>query len=249
VKSRVILLALGACVVIALAALVSGMALSGRTAGNAGSDTEQAAHVTHATENYGTAPSYVLTDQNGKRFSSKSLNGRIQVVSYLFPYCTSYCPIIGANLASVERRLPASLKGRVDFVAFNVDPGETGPKQMSAFLHQYGINARDPHWHYLTGSPQQMRHVVTGGFHIFYKKVTLKQEQATEKRQKSAGTFHAQPEKHNALAAKADVNYDIVHNDSVEVVDAHGTIRAFFDSGDKVTPKQILAAVRQAARS
>ena len=45
-------------------------------------------------------PVFVLTNQLGERLSSTSLKGRIQVVSFISPYCREECPLIA--LAVVE---------------------------------------------------------------------------------------------------------------------------------------------------
>lgn len=198
-------------------------------------------------EQYGSAPHYSLTDQHGRTFSSKQLRGQVQVVSYLFPYCTSYCPLIARTLAQTEHLVDQhGLRGKVSFVAFNVDPGGAGPPILSQFLHQEGINPNDLAWHYLTGTPQQVTHVVRDGFHVYYQKVTLAQEQKAEVQQKKAGTYTPQPDEPNRIAARAHVDYDIVHNDTIEIVDPHGIIRTFIDSGDTASPTQLYTAITHA---
>ncbi len=198
-------------------------------------------------EDFGTAPAYSLTDQHGRPFNSTVLRGKVQVVSYLFPYCTTYCPLLAATLAETERLADrAGLTGKVAFVAFNVDPEGAHPAQLAAFLEQEGIDPDNPAWHYLTGSPAQIRQVVTGGFHVFYQKVSLAAEEKTEAEQKAAGVYTPQPTTPNRLADRARVDYDVVHNDVIEIVDKDGTIRAVISSATTTTSNQILAAVQDA---
>jgi protein SCO1 len=200
-------------------------------------------------EAYGPAPTYTLTDQHGQSVSSSALLGKIQVVSFLFPYCTTYCPLTARVLAQTEQLVDgAGLRGRVAFVAFNVDPEGAGPAELFAFLRQEQIDPGDPGWHYLTGRPDQIRQIVTGGFHVFYQKVSLTEEQKAEADQKAAGDYSPQPTEPNALADRAHVDYDVVHNDVIEVVDPHGIIRAVFTNGSTATPEQILSAVQHARR-
>jgi cytochrome oxidase Cu insertion factor (SCO1/SenC/PrrC family) len=214
---------------------------SGRSGAGAGS-------TARGTQHYGHAPSYRLIDQNGRPLSSSALRGKVQVVSYLFPYCTSYCPLITRNLKLTEDLARhAGLGEQVSFVGFNVDPAGSGPAQMRAFLSEYGISPHDPDWHFLTGRPKQVRRVVTGGFHIYYRRVSFAKENREMRRQKRNGTYHPQPDAPNAVAKKANVDYDIVHNDSIEVVDPTGRITGYFANGDKVSPQRLLAAVRRAA--
>src|SRR5438105_11349661 len=80
----------------------------------------------------GSAPDWTLTDQNGRTVSSAEFEDKVMVVTYLFPYCTTFCPAVTHVLTELEADLKtAGLNGkRVQIVAFNVDPGNTGPKEM-----------------------------------------------------------------------------------------------------------------------
>lgn len=185
---------------------------------------------------FGHAPSYTLTDQTGRAVSSAHFGGKVQVVSFLFPYCTTDCPLLARDLALLQHALARiGLGGKAEIVTFNVDPGGAGPSQLAAFLTQYGA-APDPadakvHWHFLTGSPQQVRRVVHDQYHVAYWKVTGDEE----------GTRHP-----NALAERAQVRYDIKHSDVTYLIDARGTVRELFTGRDAATSTRLLTAVRQA---
>jgi len=235
----------GGSALICLAAM-TGVHVAGAGASPSPSDSWATAQ---GTQRYGLAPSYRLTDQEDQPFSSTSLAGKLQVVTYLFPYCTSYCPVIARTLERTEQLADHNgLRGKVNYVAFNVDPGGAGPSQLRTFLAQYGIDPRDPDWHFLTGPAEAVRHVVTDGFHIYYQRVTLASERREENHEKRAGTYRPQPSARNPLASRADVDYDIVHNDTVEVVDPSGRITSLFVSGDSVTPQRLLRAITRAAQ-
>jgi cytochrome oxidase Cu insertion factor (SCO1/SenC/PrrC family) len=161
---------------------------------------------------YGPAPSFTLTDQSGQAISSAHFRGKVQVVSFLFPYCTTDCPPLARDLALLQRSLAAQgLGGTVEIVTFNVDPGGAGPRQLAAFLDQYGAAAdpaATPHWHFLTGSPRQVKHVVRDHYHVAYWKVAGADE----------GAGHS-----NALAERAHAGYDIKHSEVTDVVDGTGS--------------------------
>ncbi len=178
----------------------------------------------------GPAPSYALTNQLGRTVRSDAFAGKVQIVTFLFPYCTTYCPLIAAHLIGFERLLErARAAGRVELVAFDVDPAGTGPAEMRAFLAQYGWDPKDPHWQYLTGTPEAVRKVVTKGFHIGYEKV------ADEDAPAGPGDLAPQPEVENALAARARPGYDISHNDGLIIVGPNGHIRKIYDQADMVS--------------
>ena len=69
---------------------------------------------------------------------------------------------------------------------------------------------------------------------------------APRREEKVGGTFTPQPTAPNALADSAGVNYDVVHNEVVEIVDSHGVIRTILADGSVPTPDAIAAAVRAA---
>jgi cytochrome oxidase Cu insertion factor (SCO1/SenC/PrrC family) len=201
-----------------------------------------------ATPDYGRAPAYTLVDQNGERVSSAEFAGKVQVVAYLFPYCTTYCPTITHTLVELQKDLAQEglFGSRVQFVVFNVDPAGSGPAQMRAFLRQYGADPRSPGWHYLTGSLAQVRHVVHDGFHVYFRKVSLRDEEKAIAREKANGTYTPVAAQSNPLAERKHVDYDIVHNDYIEIVDTSGRITGIFD-GNQASEGRLFTAVRKAA--
>jgi len=195
----------------------------------------------------GPAPHYMLTNQLGQQVSSKRFAGKVQVVTFLFPYCTTYCPLIAAHLMGFERLMvlaQTGLQNKVEIVSFNVAPDAAGPKAMSEFLHQYGWNPKDLHWQFLTGSKAQIRHVVTGGYHVAFRRIADGDS--------SADTGPAQTPQltvSNPLAAKAKPGFDISHNDAIEIVDTKGRIRKIYDDADVVPNQQLWNDVSRLLKS
>ena len=158
--------------------------------------------------------------------------------------------MIAAHLVGFENLLAATpLAGRVEVVAFDVDPGGTGPRQMRAFLREYGWNPADPRWQYLTGRPTQIRRIVTGGYHVNYQKVQDSapgggtSAPASTPALAAAGT-DPQPIVANPLAQRADVDYDITHEDVMMIVDPQGRVRRIYDQADAVGAERLLREVR-----
>lgn len=188
-----------------------------------------------------TAPDYTMVNQLGETVSSNALHGKVQLVTFLFPYCTTMCPLIAAHLTNFETEAlrPAGLADKVVIVSFDIDPQNSGPRQMRAFLTQYGWNPEDLHWQYLVGAPSEVRRVVSHGFGVWYKRVNLASQAAND----TGNSAIVQPEVANKLAAQSHVNYDIVHDDVLEVVDQRGRIRKVYENADTVSSQQLLAAV------
>ena len=53
-----------------------------------------------------------------------------------------------------------------------------------------------------------------------------------------------QPEVVNKLAETAHADYDIVHNDVIEIVDQQGRIRRIFDDADTINWTRLLSVVQ-----
>ncbi len=194
----------------------------------------------------GTVPNYTLTDQLGNSVSSKSFTGKVRVVTFLFPYCTSYCPLIASNFVSLANVLKTSgIYDHVQFVAFNVDPENAGPDQLRTFQEQYGWNPKDTHWEYLTGKQDEIRHIVQNSYHIYYRKVSNESEDQETERAKKEGTYVPELVVSNKLAEKAKVDYDIVHNDAMVIVDSKGRIRKYFHEANRVSNDQLINVINQ----
>lgn len=185
----------------------------------------------------GPAPTYTLTNQLGQRVPSSRFSGKVRIVTFLFPYCTTYCPLIAAHLIGFEHLVAQStLRDQVEVVAFNVAPEAAGPGEMRTFLQQYGWDPADPHWQFLTGTPAQIRHVVTDGYHIAFERVAESDDHGTGV---MTGSEMPQLTVANPLAARTKVGFDIAHNDAIEIVDAQGRIRKIYDDADVVSPGQL----------
>lgn len=217
--------------------VTGGLLWAGSAASKGDGSGVPAAHVRSTPQHdYGPAPSYTLTDQNGDRVSSDRLAGKVQIVSFLFPYCTTDCPILARDLARLQHTLAADgLGDKTAIVTFNVDPGGPNPRQLTEFLRQYGAHAdpttADVPWYFLTGSRSQVKHAVRDGYHVAYWKVRGGDEEGTE---------HP-----NKLARRVDPGYDVKHADVIYLVDGSGEIRTRLDSTSQADPKTLVHAVRK----
>jgi protein SCO1/2 len=100
---------------------------------------------------------FVLTDQDGHRYSSDALKGRYAVVYFGYTFCPDVCPldmaILGKGLKKYEAQDPARA-AKVQPVFITVDPERDTP----AVLKQY-VAAFHPRLIGLTGSAQAIAKV------------------------------------------------------------------------------------------
>jgi protein SCO1/2 len=96
------------------------------------------------------APSFSLTDQNGKSFGSDQLHGKVWVADFVFTECQGLCPMMTQHLAEFQKLTPNS---PVQMVSFSVDPEHDTP----AVLKGYATDAKadQTRWHFLTGTQTQ----------------------------------------------------------------------------------------------
>jgi cytochrome oxidase Cu insertion factor (SCO1/SenC/PrrC family) len=103
------------------------------------------------------APGFQLTDQAGQPVSLASLRGKVVLMTFLDPVCTTDCPIIGAEFKEAGILLGAADKD-VDLVAIVANPTYRSAAFTQAFDREEGLNTV-PNWRYLTGSLSQLSQV------------------------------------------------------------------------------------------
>jgi cytochrome oxidase Cu insertion factor (SCO1/SenC/PrrC family) len=102
-----------------------------------------------------TAPAFTLTDQFGKRVSLSSFRGKVVVLTFNDPECTTICPLTTTALLYAKKLLgPAG--SRVQLLGVGANPEATQVK----FVRDYSRAHRMMHkWRFLTGSLPELRRV------------------------------------------------------------------------------------------
>lgn len=110
---------------------------------------------------YFRTPSFALTDQEGRAFSSDALRGKVWVASFVFTRCREICPMLTSRLVQAQQRL-AHHGDRVQIVSFSVDPLNDTPPALKAFASRHGASLGN--WHFLTGEAAPMQEMIEKGF-------------------------------------------------------------------------------------
>jgi len=101
------------------------------------------------------APAFTLTDQFGKRVSLRSLRGKVVVVSFNDPECTTICPLTTTALLHAKDLLgPAA--SQVELVGIGANPDATQVKWVRDYSRVHGMLHK---WRFLTGSLPALRKV------------------------------------------------------------------------------------------
>jgi cytochrome oxidase Cu insertion factor (SCO1/SenC/PrrC family) len=101
------------------------------------------------------APAFSLTDQHGHQVSLASLRGKVVLLTFLDPVCTSDCPVIAQEFRDADQLLGASAH-RVELVAIVANPLYRSVSYTRAFDTQENLSWV-PNWLFLTGSLAQLQ--------------------------------------------------------------------------------------------
>ncbi len=103
------------------------------------------------------APAFQLTDQHGRQVSLASLHGKVVLLTFLDPVCTSDCPLIAQEFKQAGQLLKADTQ-RVELVAIVANPVDYQLGYTQAFDQQEGLTGVR-NWLYLTGSLSALQRV------------------------------------------------------------------------------------------
>ncbi|MGG2015419.1 SCO family protein [Bacillus sp. S10(2024)] len=95
--------------------------------------------------------SFQYINQNGEKFGSKDLKGKVWVADFVFTNCQTICPPMTANLAKLQK-LAKEEKLDVQFVSFSVDPEVDTSEKLKTFVQKFTDDTKN--WNLLTGYSQ-----------------------------------------------------------------------------------------------
>jgi cytochrome oxidase Cu insertion factor (SCO1/SenC/PrrC family) len=102
------------------------------------------------------ASPFTLTDQQGKQVSLASMRGKVVLLTFLDPVCTSDCPLIAQEFREADQLLGTGSR-HVELVSIVANPVYHSVADTRAFDSQEGLS-HVPNWLFLTGSLTQLQH-------------------------------------------------------------------------------------------
>jgi cytochrome oxidase Cu insertion factor (SCO1/SenC/PrrC family) len=103
------------------------------------------------------ATNFTLTSQDGRQVSLSSLRGKVVLLTFLDPVCTTDCPLIAQEMRSADTLLGAKASD-TELVAVVANPTYTSVAYTKAFTSEENL-AQVPNWLYLTGPLSQLTSV------------------------------------------------------------------------------------------
>ena len=161
---------------------------------------------------YFEVPAFTLTDQLGREFSSTSLDGKVMLANFVFINCIQLCPVLTPRLAEVQELLDGDglLGSRVVLLSITVDPEQDTSEALREYADDYGVDHES--WRFLTGSPEDVREVITDGLKLGYNRVDQSNRHVHDD-----GTIHIH-------------EYNVLHSTRMVLADPDGVVRALYNA-------------------
>jgi protein SCO1 len=90
----------------------------------------------------------------------RALRGRVWIADFVYTSCAGPCPMLTANMAALQKRLPKS----IGLLSFTVDPDHDSPEVLNVYARKF---AADPQrWFFVDGDKAAMMKLFRDGFQI-----------------------------------------------------------------------------------
>jgi protein SCO1/2 len=100
-------------------------------------------------------PDVVVLDQNNHplHFYRDLVQGKTVAINFIFTTCTTICPPLTANFASVQRKMLKRGDKNLHLISVSVDPENDTPAKLKSYAEMF--NAQ-PGWTFVTGSRSEL---------------------------------------------------------------------------------------------
>ncbi len=104
---------------------------------------------------HGAAPDFTLTDQFGRAVSLSAFRGKVVILAFNDPQCTTICPLTTTAMVKAKRLLgPAG--AQVELLGVGANPAATETRWVRAYSQAHGMMHA---WHFLNGPLARLKHV------------------------------------------------------------------------------------------
>ena len=99
-------------------------------------------------------PDFALRDPSGALVRLSDLRGQIVLVAFIYTSCTTVCPILSQQMATLQKRVKADkvLRGRVMLLSVTVDPSRDSAAVLAKYASHLGADSAS--WKFLRDSPE-----------------------------------------------------------------------------------------------
>lgn len=113
---------------------------------------------------YFTVPPFAFTDQFGRPFGDRDVEGRILVVDFFFTRCTTICPRMTRQMQQLQLKLDDDAFDDVVFLSHTVDPENDTAEVLNAYARRH--QADTARWKFLTGPKEDLYLLGSEGYFL-----------------------------------------------------------------------------------
>jgi protein SCO1/2 len=99
-----------------------------------------------------------VTTAGASPLNLRGLAGRVWIADFVYTTCAGPCPLLTANMAGLQKKLPPS----VGLLSFTVDPDEDTPEVLVAYAGRFGADPK--RWLFVTGPKDAEIRLLRDGF-------------------------------------------------------------------------------------
>jgi protein SCO1 len=93
-------------------------------------------------------------NHNNKKVNITSLQGKVQIVAFVYTYCEHSCPIILAKLKYIENNMSPEHKDKVNFLLISLDPERDTPEVLNSYMKKKELDEKT--WQMFSGDPDDI---------------------------------------------------------------------------------------------
>jgi protein SCO1 len=103
-------------------------------------------------------PDVVVLDQNNHpvHFYRDLVQGKTVAINFIFTTCTTICPPLTANFASVQRKMLKRGEKNLYLISVSVDPENDTPAKLKSYAEMFKAQ---PGWTFVTGTRSQLEKI------------------------------------------------------------------------------------------
>ena len=91
-------------------------------------------------------------------FDLRAMRGRAWIAGFVYTRCAGPCPMLTANMAALQKKLPKA----IGLLSVTVDPDNDSPEVLTLYARKFGADPQ--RWFFLTGEKTELIRLVRDGF-------------------------------------------------------------------------------------
>lgn len=93
-------------------------------------------------------------NQKNEQLNIADLQGKVQVMAFIYTYCEHSCPFIIANLKHIEKQISTEQQSDTRFLLISLDPGRDTPEVFRRYMSDHNLDEQS--WTMLNGDPDDV---------------------------------------------------------------------------------------------